>query len=210
MKRFLLAVSVLLLSAAILVAGPVQKAQPQEPVAAGPSHDPVDHWEVGFDTAALWSVGGGASPLQYVFLPQIITIKTHSIFNLPMCGGDLVLRNRVSFLAEPIVEGPESYFIGAAAGGSLEWWNAQRSFSVFLSSGGGVGWMDAQGYVVEGGQGQDFNLNWYIHSGLSCRFTENLSASLGLYFQHVSNGGQNDVNPGVNALGPTLGVAWHF
>jgi len=28
--------------------------------------------------------------------------------------------------------------------------------------------------------------------------------------QHISNGGQDPVNPGVNALGPAPGIGWHF
>jgi hypothetical protein len=42
------------------------------------------------------------------------------------------------------------------------------------------------------------------------RFTDRLSAALGLYFQHISNGGQDQVNPCSDALGPTLGIGWHF
>ena len=37
-----------------------------------------------------------------------------------------------------------------------------------------------------------------------------LSASVGLYFQHVSNRYLNRINPGVNAVGPMASVGWHF
>jgi hypothetical protein len=140
----------------------------------------------------------------------MIALKTHHVFKMPVAGGDLTLRNRFSFLGEPILNGPESYFIGLGAGGSLEWWTATRAFCTFLSAGGGVGWMDARGYEIPGGQGQDFNLHWYLHGGLRWMLADRLSATAGVYFQHVSNAGQDKVNPGVNALGPTLGLAWHF
>lgn len=174
------------------------------------SYDPVEHWEFGLETSALWSVGGGASPLHYVFLPQVVTVKTPWVMRRQAGEGVLVLRSRFSLLAEPVIEGPESYFIGLAAGGSLEWWNARRTMSLFLSAGGGIGWMDARGHEIEGGQGQDFNFNWYVHSGLRFMLAERLSASLGLCFQHLSNHGLDDINPGVNALGPTIGLAWHW
>lgn len=193
-------------SAASAIAGPLAPS-----VAPAPApYDPIEHWEIDFETSALWGFGRDASPLDYTFLPQMLTVKTHYIFKKPFAGGDITLRNRFTLLGEPIVEGPESYFIGAAAGGSLEWWNTARSFSVFFSAGGGAGWMDSKGYEIPGGQGQDFILNWYVHTGVRWMLADRLSASLGAYFQHVSNGGQDDVNPGVNALGPTLGLGWHF
>ena len=37
-----------------------------------------------------------------------------------------------------------------------------------------------------------------------------LAKTLGLYFQHISNGGQDAVNPGVDAPGPMLGIGWRF
>ena len=194
------------------LAGPIESisgkaAKTGQPVAA---YDPLEHWEIGFETASLWSFGGNATPLNYVFLPQMITVKTRPVLDFKLGGGDLVVRNRATLLGEAIVEGPESYFFAITGGASIEWWNAPRTFSVFLSAGGGVGVLDARGYEVPGGQGQDFNFTWYVHSGLRYRFSEHVSASLGVYFQHVSNGGQDEVNPGVDAIGPTLGVAWHF
>ncbi|MBX7211384.1 MAG: acyloxyacyl hydrolase [Verrucomicrobiaceae bacterium] len=203
------------LSLALIVtasAGPIEELPPKSPV-TGPVvavYDPVDHWEIGYETAALWKFGSDATPLHYTFLPQIITIKTGPVLDFRTGGGRLVVRNRFSLLGEAIVDGPESYFFGVTGGASVEWWNAPRTFSLFLSAGGGIGVLDARGYDVAGAQGQDFNLTWYIHSGLRWRFSDHLSASLGAYFQHISNGGQDKVNPGVNAIGPTLGMAWHF
>lgn len=193
-------------------AGPLEPASGKAAKAGPPvaSYDPLEHWEIGFETASLWSFGGNATPLNYVFLPQMITVKTRPVLDFKLGGGDVVVRNRATLLGEAIVEGPESYFFGITGGASIEWWNAPRTFSVFLSAGGGVGVLDARGYEVPGGQGQDFNFTWYVHSGLRYRFSEHVSASLGVYFQHVSNGGQDEVNPGVDAIGPTLGVAWHF
>ena len=174
------------------------------------SLDPTERWELDFDTAVLWDVGGRSTPLDYTFLPQILTLKTGAFMRRAWGDGDLVVRNRFSLLAEPIVQGPESYFIGVTVAPSIEWWTRARTFSAFFSIGGGFGWMDSKGYQIPGGQGQDFNLTWFMYGGVRYRITDHLSATLGLYFQHISNGGQDPVNPGVDALGPTLGIGWHF
>ena len=174
------------------------------------SRDVIDLWEVQFDTAVLWSVGDKASPLSYTFAPQILTLKTPRVLHARLGSGDLIVRTRVSFLGEAITQGPESYFAGVSFSPSIEWWNRARSLAVFYSVGGGVGWMDARGYDVAGGQGQDFNLHWFMHGGMKYRLNESFSAAFGVMFQHISNGGQNKINPGVNALGPTLGLSFHF
>jgi hypothetical protein len=73
-----------------------------------------------------------------------------------------------------------------------------------------VGELDAHGYEIAGAQGQEFNLTWFIYGGARLRFTDRLNASVGLYFQHLSNGHLNKVDPGLNALGPMLSAGWHF
>lgn len=175
-----------------------------------PAPDPTERWALEFYSGAIFSVGSRSSPLDYTILPQIPTLKSGAIMRRKLGGGDLVVRNRFSLLIEPIVQGPETHYIGLAAAPSIEWWNAARTYSTFFSIGGGFGWMDSRGPAVPGGQGQDFNFNWFMHGGVSMQTNERLSVSLGVYFQHISNGGMNSVNPGVDALGPMLGVGWRF
>jgi len=191
-----------------LFAGPL--ATVPSPVASAASFDPTEHWQVGIETSSLWEFGGNATDLDYQFLAQIVTFKSPAVLDWNLDSGVLVVRNRLSFLGEAITEGPESYFFGVTGGASMEWWNAQRNFSIFLSAGGGVGLLDSKGYEIVGGQGQDFNFTWYVHAGAVYRFSEQWSATLGIYFQHISNRGQDPVNPGVDALGPTLGISRHF
>jgi len=196
---------IVLLSATLLLAG-IDSAYADAPAPT----DPLDHMELDFDSGALYSVGSRASPLDYTFLPQIFTLKTGAFMRRPLGSGTLVVRNRFSLLIEPIVRGPETHFIGVTAAPSIEWWNSARTFSTFFGIGGGFGWMDSQGYSVPGGQGQDFNFTWFMTGGVRFQLTDRLSAAAGLYFQHVSNGGLDTVNPGVDALGPTIGIGWRF
>jgi lipid A 3-O-deacylase len=167
-------------------------------------------WETEITSGILWKFGGGATHLHYVLLPQIISFKIPPISERPWAGGTLVFRSRFSLLLEPIVRGPEHAYLGTAAAGEVEWRSATGAFTGFFSSGGGFGWMDSKGYEVPGGQGQDFNLNWLIHTGVRFRTAHAWHLSLGLYFQHISNRGLDKINPGLNALGPTLGVSRKF
>lgn len=167
-------------------------------------------YELDLTTGIFWKVGGGATPLSYTLLPQILTLKIPPISSRPWLGGTLVMRSRFSLLVESIVRGPEHSYLGLTAAGELEWRDPSQRFTAFFAAGGGFGWMDSKGYEIPGGQGQDFNLNWMIHSGVRYRTSEEWQISLGLYFQHISNRGMDKVNPGLNALGPTFSVSRFF
>jgi len=172
--------------------------------------DPVHRWEFDYESGVIRKFTGGATPLNYVVLPQLLTLKTPAVSQRKFAGGDLIMRSRFSLLLEPIVTGPETRYIGASAAGCLEWWNIARTTSFFFSSGGGVGVMDSRGHQVAGAQGQDLNFNWLIYGGARKRWSEKMSGSLGIYFQHISNTGLDKVNPGLNAIGPMLGLSWHY
>lgn len=190
-----------------LLASPLVHAAELTPPAPTPA-EPAYEWEIA--TGLLWKVGGGATPLTYRLVPQILSLKIPPIVERPWLGGTFVMRSRFSLLLEPIIHGPENYYAGLAAAGELEWRHPSHRFDVFFASGGGFGWMDSKGYEVVGGQGQDFNLNWLIHTGVRYRTRTGWRWSAGLYFQHLSNRGMNKINPGLNALGPTLGLSRRF
>lgn len=169
---------------------------------------PQYEWE--FTTGLLWKVVGGATPLSYTIAPQIISLKIPPIREWPWGDGTMVFRSRFSLLLEPILNGPEHHFLGLAGAGELEWRSHTQRYVAFFSSGGGFGWLDSKGYEIKGAQGQDFNLNWLIHTGMRYRISDQHQWSLGLYFQHISNRGMNKVNPGINSLGPTLSYSWIY
>lgn len=169
-----------------------------------------DRWAVDYTTSVLWGVGGGATPLTYTLAPQIVSVLCPPSSQRAFAGGTLIMRARLSLLLEPIINGPETHFIGTAAAGDLEWRNAAGDFALFFAAGGGFGWMNSRGYEVQGAQGQDFNLNWLLHAGLRIRTRSDWRWSTGLYFQHISNRGLDKVNPGLNALGPSFGLSRKF
>ena len=174
-------------------------------------YDPVQHWELDYESGILWRFTGDATPLAYTVLPQMLTVKSPLVGTIrPFFGGDLVIRNRFSLLGEPIIAGPEHHFIGGAASGLMEWWDKRRTRALFFAAGGGIGWLDSKGHQIKGAQGEDFNLNWLAYTGVRLLSRKRMSASAGVYFQHISNRYMNPVNPGLNAVGPMLSIGWHY
>ena len=184
-------------------AGPVAGA----PAAPAAIADPADDWAFDIESAALWRVSSNTH-LDYLVLPQILSIRTPEHLRLVIAGRDLTVRARLSLLVEPVARGPESLYLGWSASPSLEYWFVPRRACWFTSVGGGFGWLDSTG--EPGGQGQDFTLNWFATTGLRAHLRDNLALSAGLFFQHLSNGGATDPNPGLDALGPVVGVTWTF
>ena len=74
--------------------------------------------------------------------------------------------------------------------------------------GGGFGALDSTD--TPGGQGQDLTLNWFANAGVRHYLKPSFALSAGIMFQHWSNGGATDPNPGLDALGPVLGATWSF
>lgn len=109
---------------------------------------------------------------------------------------------------EAITVGPENYYFGANAAPTLEWWSPSRDISLFASAGGGVGVTDSKG--VYDGLGQDFILNWFAEVGVRKLLSDDMSLLVAAYFTHHSDGGMHEPNPGIDALGFTVGLGWRF
>lgn len=163
-------------------------------------------WTV--ESGLLWGIGND-TPLSYRLVPTQLSWRSAEAFVRPLADGSrLMIRHRFTALATWVQQGPESRYLGGAASPSIEWWNPAGSWCLFGGAGGGVGWIDARD--VPGGQGQDFTLNWFLRGGIEHVTPRGAIFSAGLMFQHLSNGGQTDPNPGIDALGFTLGYSWRF
>jgi len=168
---------------------------------------PAERWTADFESAAIWRITQ-TPPIAYLLLPQMFSLRTPQHIRWVLGGHDLTLRSRFSLLLEPIARGPETHYVGLSAGPTLEYWLAEHKTCVYAGAGGGFGLIDSTD--VPGGQGQDFTLNWYATSGLRYYPKTNLAIHGGVFFQHLSNGGATNPNPGLNCLGPVLGLSWHF
>jgi hypothetical protein len=177
------------------------------PVSALSPPGEADKWAFDFETGAMWRVSGNTW-IDYLVLPQVISLRSPEHLRFDLLGRDLTVRARASLLIEPIATGPESLYVGFSASPSIEWWLAPDQACWYASIGGGFGWIDSQG--VDGGQGQDFTLNWFATTGLRWYLRPDFAVNAGIFFQHLSNGGATDPNPGLDSLGPMIGCTWSF
>lgn len=167
-------------------------------------------WEdraVALETGVLWQVGV-STPLSYRLIPTQLSWRSREAFGWDLGPGHLAVRHRLTLLGTWVQQGPESRYIAVAASPSVEWWHHSGRWALYGGAGGGFGGLDSQ--AVPGAQGQDFTFNWFGRGGLEYRGANSMSWTAGFMFQHLSNGGQTKPNPGIDALGFTLGWAWSF
>jgi hypothetical protein len=159
-----------------------------------------------FETGVLWEIGTG-TPFAYRLLPAQLAWRSREFWGHGFADGSrIVFRHRLALLADLVRNGPESRYVGFSGSPSLEWWNPDGTWSLFTGAGGGFGLTDARG--IKGGLGQDFTLNWFIRGGIEHCIARHRSLSAGIMYQHLSNGGMTTPNPGIDALGFTLGYGW--
>jgi hypothetical protein len=167
---------------------------------------PWDTSSIELETGLLWQVGNN-TPLSYRLIPFRAAWRSREVFRLELSNGArLLLRHRFSVFGTWIQQGPESHYLAFDASPSIELWNRAGTHALVGGAGGGFGWLDSQSTV--GGQGQDFTLNWFARIGVERMLTPRRSVSLSLVYQHLSNGGRTDPNPGIDAVGFSLGYSW--
>jgi len=169
---------------------------------------PWEAWSVGVNVGAQWRVTSNTH-LDYTVIPTMLTIRTPAHWVWDFAGGKLVTRARLNLLGEGIAEGPESYYFGWSGSPSIEYWFPGERTALQFSIGGGSGWFDSQP-GVDGAQGRDYTYNWFMHGALRKRIGDGVDLSVGVLFQHFSNLGATDPNPGIDALGPMIGLSWDF
>jgi hypothetical protein len=166
-------------------------------------------WEssaLSLETGVLWEIGTG-TPIAYRLVPTQLAWRSPEVFGWTFKDGSrLLFRHRLALIGTWVQNGPESHYVGFSGSPSVEWWDKTGTWSLFTGSGGGFGFIDSRG--VKGGQGQDFTLNWFIRGGIEHVTAKNIRWSAGIMYQHMSNGGQTKPNPGIDALGFTLGYSW--
>jgi hypothetical protein len=175
-----------------------------EPAPAGPWN--AGAWTV--ESGVLWEIGTG-TPIAYRLVPVQLSWRSAEFWSRGLADGSrVVLRHRLTLLGTWIESGPESHYVGFSGSPSLEWWNKSGTWSLYTGIGGGAGFINSQG--VKGGQGQDFTFNWFIRGGLEHVTSRHTHLTSGIMYQHMSNGGQTKPNPGIDALGFTLGYGWSY
>ena len=168
-----------------------------------------DSWEWTLESGWLTQVGDNTDA-DYEIIPTQLTLRSPVVWTWWSHddGSELIVRHRFSALYETIVQGPEDYHLGFNAAPSIEYWLPSGTTSFFFSIGGGAGWINSAG--GDDGQGQDLTFNWFSQLGVRQRIFDNASLLAGVYFIHHSNLGMTDPNPGIDALGFTLGLGMTF
>lgn len=160
------------------------------------------------ESGVLWQFGSNTS-IDYLLVQTQFSWRSPYVFKFDLGGGGtVVLRNHASLITTWVAEGPENHYFGISGSPSIEWWSADHAWSAYFSIGGGIGVIDSTNVV--GGQGQDFTFNWFAKAGLQYQINEETAVFAGPFFQHMSNGEATDPNPGIDAMGFTLGVSFSF
>jgi len=172
---------------------------------------PAPPWEtsaLNVESGVLWEIGTG-TPFPYRLIITQLAWRSKEFMEHDFADGSrIVVRHRLALLGDVIAGGPESHYVGFSGSPSLEWWDKSGTWSLFTGSGGGFGLVNARG--IKGGQGQDFTLNWFIRGGIEHVLANNRRLSAGIMYQHMSNLGMTKPNPGIDALGFTVGYSWAF
>ena len=169
---------------------------------------PWDRHTFDLESGILWQIGDNTD-INYELVQTQISWRSPYVFKWDMDGGcTVVVRNHASLIGTWVKEGPEDYYFGISGSPSLEWWSADDMLSVYFSIGGGFGVVNSTS--VPGGQGQDFTLNWFTKAGVRKQLTDDIAIFGGPFFQHMSNGGATTPNPGIDALGFTIGASFNF
>ena len=160
------------------------------------------------ETGVLWQIGDN-TPLDYTLLLNEFSWRGPFVLKKDFDDGSvLVVRNHASLIGTWVAAGPENHYFGISGSPSIEWWSVDQVWSAYFPIGGGFGVIDSTDVV--GGQGQDFTLNWFTNAGLRYQVNDGLAFFGGPFFQHMSNGGATNPNPGIDALGLTIGASFSF
>lgn len=169
---------------------------------------------VNIESGILWEIGTG-TPIPYRLVPTMLSWRSREFWQYDFADGShLVLRHRLTLLGTWIEHGPEHHYVGFMGSPSLEWWDRTGKWSLYGGAGGGFGVLDSKGvkngYGTKGAQGQDFTLNWFMRGGIEHITSKNTHLFLGILYQHMSNGEMTQPNPGIDALGFTMGYGWKY
>jgi hypothetical protein len=176
--------------------------------ARAPATKPWEASALNVEAGMLWEVGIN-TPIAYRLVPVQLSWRSKEFIGRGFTDGSrIMIRNRFTLIGTWIQNGAESHYVGVSASPSAEWWNAAGTWSVFGGAGGGFGLIDSRHGHVAGGQGQDFTLNFFGRAGIEHVTAKGVRWSAGLMFQHLSNGGMTNPNPGIDAFGFTAGYSW--
>jgi hypothetical protein len=163
--------------------------------------------EAALGTAAMFSPVGPVSNRPRV---NYVTAFANAGYMLYDAGGSGFFRGNFELAPEVfgagIYEATGHYIAGTTLWIRQNFVPRDWRFVPFGQIGAGISSMD----IDHKYDGHNFNFN--LDSSLGCRYfiSPRLSVFGELRYQHLSNANTGSHNIGINALGPSFGVAWHF
>lgn len=212
MKRALLPglAALAIFLAAPLEAGSVRATfpAPRDSLEGGPG---VRTWCVSFEQAWLREYDGNRNP--YSYLSSMLSLDWEPWKPFVILGQPIRWQWRSTFVADAIMGGPETVYLGWAP--QVRWIApiGKSPFSLFAGGGAGPGWANAStAQVNDGGLGQPFTFIILGSGGFRWQIDSRWSAWLGIAYQHLSNAGLSTGKPntGLDSLGVMAGTGFGF
>lgn len=166
---------------------------------------------VSVEQAWLKEYDGNRNP--YSYLSSMLTLDWEPWKPFVILGQPIRWQWRSTFVADAIMGGPETVYLGWAP--QVRWIApiGKSPFSLFAGGGAGPGWANANSAETsDGGLGQPFTFIILGSAGLRWQIDPRWSAWLGIAYQHLSNAGLSTGKPntGLDSLGVMTGVGFGF
>jgi hypothetical protein len=139
------------------------------------------------------------NPLDYKFVTEILSAR----YRLTETAGPMFLRGNLEFGIGPmftaIVNGPESYFVGAVCGFRYNFVQPRARLIPYLELRGGIGKSDSR--KIYKSLQSDATLTYLLGAGLRYELSPRWSVAVGAMDQHLSTGFFAKDDYGTDALG---------
>jgi len=167
---------------------------------------------VSFEESWLKEIDGNKNP--YSYLSSKLSLDWEPWKPLVLLGQPIRWQWRSTFIADAIMGGPETVYLGWAP--QVRWIApiGKTPFSLYAGGGAGPGWANVNtGNVNDGGLGSAFTFVITASGGLRYEINSRWATWIGVDYQHLSDAGisnGNKPNIGLDSLGVITGVGYGF
>ena len=167
---------------------------------------------VSFEESWLKEYDGNPNP--YSYLSSMLSLDWEPWKPFVVLGQPIRWQWRSTFVADAIMGGPETVYLGWTP--QVRWIApiGKSPFSLYAGGGVGPGWANANtANVNDGGLGQPFTFIILASWGVRYEIDRHWSTCLGMQYQHLSNAGMSNgdkPNTGLDSLGVMVVAGYGF
>lgn len=167
---------------------------------------------VSFEESWLKEFDGNKNP--YSYISSKLSLDWEPWKPLVLLGQPIRWQWRSTFVADAILGGPESVYLGWAP--QVRWIVpiGKTPLSLYAGGGAGPGWADTStSNLNDGGLGSEFTFVITASGGLRYEVNSHWATWIGVDYQHLSDGGisnGNKPNIGLDSLGVMVGTGYGF